>query len=181
MRDPDRGGSTHMSKSEQDRRDWPSHEDMDGETGSEPTPVTGEPDTLDEPAAPEPSWRPEAPAWDRPVPRSKPATMPVGGPMDTTMAPTPTRPSSETRSTSTGRSRTPGRGTTAGARKSTARKPTARKSTKRVAAGKKAAAARKRKTAPARKAAARKSTARKSTARKSTARKSTARKSTARK
>ena len=32
--------------------------------------------TLDAPSTPEPSWRPETPAWDRPTPRSE--TMPTG-------------------------------------------------------------------------------------------------------
>ena len=77
-----------MSPSERDPRDWPQvgTGSGDAETADEP----GERDTLDAPSGPEPSWRPETPAWDRPVPRSKTTTVPVGGPRGAEIAPAPT-------------------------------------------------------------------------------------------
>ena len=124
-----------MPSSERDPREWPGNDSTESETeGSDPR-REAEERSLDGSAAPEPSWRPETPAWDRPVPRSKTTTTGMGGPMDpATPTPTPstgigTAPADRG---PTGRSLTPGRGpttTTSTAKKSAARKSTAKKST----------------------------------------------------
>ena len=131
--------------------------------GSEQRKAAEERGALDAPSAPEPSWQPETPAWDRPTPRSETTAMPLGGPMDgaaTDPATTRLRRSTTARKAATAastkaatRKRSAAR-KTASARPAT-RKSTTRKSPKRVAAGKKAAASRKRKTARARKTVSR--------------------------
>ena len=129
-----------MPSSERDPREWPGSDSTESETGGSDPSREAEEHGLDASDAPEPSWRPETPAWDRPVPRSKSTPSGVGGPMDTA-TPTPTPPTESGSAPAgkgpTGRSLTPGRGptatTTSTATTSTAKKSTARKSTKRVA------------------------------------------------
>ena len=78
-----------MPSSERDPREWPGNESTESETGGSDPSREAEERSLDASGAPEPSWRPETPAWDRPVPRSKTTTSGVGGPMDPA-TPTPT-------------------------------------------------------------------------------------------
>ena len=78
-----------MSTLERDPREWrrpawaPSERPEDTGPSRE-----AEERGLDTSGAPEPSWRPETPAWDRPQPGSRTTTSGVGGPLDTA-TPTP--------------------------------------------------------------------------------------------
>jgi hypothetical protein len=87
----------------QDRAPWDDAEKPASDS-TEQVEEVEETSTLDAPSSPEPSWRPEAPAWDRPTPRSESMPSGMGGPMDEAMtrpATTRTRRSTAARKAAT--------------------------------------------------------------------------------